>query len=238
MLATQTADHDTTGQWMSHHLAELIVAAEDDATTTVEQRLEIVDTILRVWAHRRSFPRPAPLEDFSRIFSALDRLGDETPWRFLRLFEMDAEPPNPTASGHQLAETAADLERLARETVLHLLWRAAQSATESNQEWLDVAQRIQSDVETDVTDALSRHRRSVALRRLAASTAGPPDSAEPHAVASTEQPVDEDEGSHESPFSDVSHARLLRDMARLLETIADDLTASGTDDGDPDLSGG
>ncbi|GAA1380770.1 hypothetical protein GCM10009613_05620 [Pseudonocardia kongjuensis] len=155
MLASQAADHDMVGRWMSHHLAELVVAAEGN-TTTVEQRLKIVDTILRIWALRGSLPRPAPLEDFSHVLAALDRLGDDRPWRFLRLFELSVHPPEPTESHPSLAETAAELETLTRETVLHLLWRAAQDATEHHQEWLDVADQISSTVETDVTNALRR----------------------------------------------------------------------------------
>jgi len=210
MLANQMADYDMVGRWMSHHLAELVGAAEDDATTTVEQRLEIVDTILRIWAHRGSLPRPAPLEDFSRVFVALDRLGDERSWRFLRLFEVDEESPSPTSSGPPLGEIACELERLTRETVLHLLWRAARDATDHHQDWLDVANRIQSTVETDVANALHRYRRSAAIRHAMSAADADDEAAE--------------EGADESPFSDASQARLLRDMARQLDSIADKLT--------------
>jgi hypothetical protein len=47
MLAAHFEDHDTVGQWMAHHLAEMVVAAKDDASTTVEQRQQIVETILK-----------------------------------------------------------------------------------------------------------------------------------------------------------------------------------------------
>ncbi|MGH3717426.1 MAG: hypothetical protein ACRDRI_01020 [Pseudonocardiaceae bacterium] len=79
MLAAHFEDHDTVGQWMAHHLAELVVAAQDEATTTVEQRQQIVETILKVWTHRRYYPGRAPLEEFSSVFLALDRLGDSSP---------------------------------------------------------------------------------------------------------------------------------------------------------------
>lgn len=214
MLANQMADHDMVGRWMSQHLAELVIAADDDSTTTVEQRLEIVDTILRIWAHRGSLPRPAPLEDFSCVLAGLDRLGDDSPWRFLRLFEENVHPPELTESTPSLAVTATDLERLTRETVLHLLWRTAQNATDQHQEWLRVADQIQSTVETDVTNALyshsHRHRRAAAIRR---------------AMSDADDEAEED--SAEDHFSDASQARLLRDMARRLDTIADEILRQG-----------
>lgn len=218
MLANQMADHDMVGRWMSHHLAELVSAAEHDATT-VEQRLEIVDTILRIWANRGYLPRPAPLEDFSGVLAGLDRLGHNSPWRFLGLFEMGVHPPELTDSAPSLAVTAAEMERLTRETILHLLWRAAQEATDHHQEWLRVADRIQSTVESDVTNALRRHRRNAAIRRAMSNADADADAAET--------------GPTEDHLTDASQARLLRDMARRLETIADEILARGTNAPEP-----
>ena len=116
MLAAHLENHDTTGHWVAHHLAELVVAAEDESITTVEQRLQIVQTVLKVWARRRDLPGRSPLEEFSGVLAGLDRLGDRTSWRFLRLVEMVAGLPEPSTSGLPLVETAAELERLARRT--------------------------------------------------------------------------------------------------------------------------
>ena len=131
---------------------------------------------------------------------------------------MGVHPPEPTEFASSLAETAAELESLTRETVLHLLWRAAQDATDHHQEWLEMADRIQSTVETDVTNALRGHRRSAAIRR---------------AMSNADAGDDEGGGSAESHFSDASQARLLRDMAGRLDTIADGILARGTDVQDP-----
>jgi hypothetical protein len=49
------------------------------------------------------------------VFKALDRLGDNTPWRFSRLIDTDIEIPDPSTSGLPLITTAAELERLTRE---------------------------------------------------------------------------------------------------------------------------
>ena len=120
MLAAHFDDHDIIGQWMVHHLAELIRAAQDDATATVEQRQQIIETILKVWSHRSDYPRPAPLEEFDSVLAALDRLGDDSPWRFSRLFDPATKPPEPS-TGVPLVATAAELERLTRETMLRLI---------------------------------------------------------------------------------------------------------------------
>src|SRR4051812_3334958 len=93
MLAERSADDDMLGQWMGHHLAALVAAAQDDAFTTGPQRQEIVDLILKVWSHRHTSGGRAPLEEFASVFAGLERLGDERPWRFLRpLGENDMLP--------------------------------------------------------------------------------------------------------------------------------------------------
>jgi hypothetical protein len=257
MLAAHFEDHNTVGRWMAHHLAKLVLAAQDDVTTTVEQRQQIVETILKVWTHRRYYPDRPPLEEFSSVFLALDRLGDSTPWKFSRLFNAETEMPDPSISGLPLVATAAELERLTRETLLRLIWLAAQDAKEKNQEWLQAADKIGSNVESELTATLWRLRRRVARRRLRAiednprdvteiATETPPEDAGTHGdaedaaerltegaaaddiVASgAEDPFDnendEDDGESDS-LSDINHVKCLREMADLLNKVADALT--------------
>jgi hypothetical protein len=207
MLATHLENHDTTGHWVAHHLAELVVAAEDESATTVEQRLQIVQTVLKLWTRRRDLPRRAPLEEFSGVLAGLDRLGDRTSWRFLRLAEMIAGPPDPSTSGLPLVETAAELERLARETLLHLFWLAAQDAKEVNQEWLEVANEVAPNIETQVHTRLARLRGQLAGQKQ------------------VDQPDHEDD-----PLSTANHVKRLRAMADLLNRIADNLNANDSPD--------
>jgi len=256
MLAAHLEDHNTVGQWMAHHLAELIVAAQDDATTTVEQRQQIVETILEVWTHRRYYPGRAPLEEFSSVFLALDRLGDSSPWKFSRLFNADTEMPDPSTSGLPLVATAAELERLTRETLLRLIWLAAQHAKEKNQEWLEAADKVASNVESEVTTTLRRLRRRSARRRLRVVEGDPRDvteiatetpaegadaKAEDAAECLTEgaaaddivesgvddggeDPFDNEDDDVSDPLSDINHVKRLREMADLLNKVADALT--------------
>jgi len=256
MLAAHFDDHDIVGQWMAHHLAELVQAAQGDASAAIEQRQQIIETILKVWSHRSDYPRPAPLEEFDSVVAALDRLGDDSPWRFSRLFDPAAKTPEPSTSGLPLVATAAELERLTRETLLRLIWLAAQDAKERNQDWLEVADKVASNLESDVTTALERLQRRVALRRVAAADGSAKDAtetpaedadadAEGEAEAATQgltedatanvivesgtddsaaAPFDDDEDDDTSdPLSNINHVKRLREMAGLLNKIADAL---------------
>lgn len=208
MLATHLDNYDTTGQWIAHHLAELLAAAEDEATTTVEQRLQIVEIVLKVWKRRRDIPGCPPLSEFSSVLEGLDRLGGSTSWRFARLTEMVTELPDPTTSGLPLVETAAALEQLTRETLLHLFWLAAQNAKEANQQWLRVADEVAPNIETQVHIRLARLR-----SRL------------------DKQDPDDEEDQDETPLSTANHVRRLRAMAELLNQVADSLAANEVPDG-------
>lgn len=176
MLAAHFEDYDTVGQWMAHHLAELAVAAENTSTTTVEQRKQIVEIILKVWSHRQYFPNGAPLSEFSSVFAALDRLGDDRPWKFSRIFDADTEPPDPTASGLPLVTTAAELESLTRKTLLRLIVLAAQDAEEANPEWIEAADKVATNLESEVSTSLVRLQRQAMTRRRLRPDNSPKDS--------------------------------------------------------------
>jgi hypothetical protein len=149
---------------MSHHLAQLISAAEAD-TCSPELRQEVVATILQVWAHRWYYPGRRPLDDFRSVFAALDRLDDPSPWRFFRLFDAGTPGPDPTGTGSALVETAADLERVARDALLAILWLAAQDAKKHDDGWLEAADRAFLNAESEVVNRIWQIRRSRSQRR-------------------------------------------------------------------------
>lgn len=163
MIAAAYDDTDVTRHWMSHHLAALVVAAESqDDSVTVEQHIEIVDLILKVWVSRRSSPGDAPAYEIDRVFSALDLLGDDTPWRFSRLQDLarslqmaaDAEVP--------LIVKAANLETLTRKALLILIWRAFQEAIAKNEVWLATADAIAAETEDELVSSTRRVSRMLA----------------------------------------------------------------------------
>lgn len=71
-------------RWLAHHLAELLSEADNAtgaAKTAAEQRA--VDTILKLWTHRRALPEPIdPLGGYRNAIAVLDRLMPEAdPWK-------------------------------------------------------------------------------------------------------------------------------------------------------------
>ncbi len=240
---------------MAHHLAELVLAAQNDATTTIEQRQLIVDTILRVWAHRHHYLGQAPLADFSSVLTALDRLGQDSPWKFSQPFGPDIQLPDPSASDLPLVETVTELEQLTRETLIRLIYIAARNAEENNQEWLELACKAESNLEGNTTTTLSRLYRSITRRHndernpredtegpvdgetgnaredIAEDTAAHGNTEEASQGSSKNQLVNEDLFDDEddymsNPLSDITHAQRLREMANLLNRVADTLSAS------------
>ncbi len=167
-LAARFDDHDIVRRWMAHHLVELVKLAEDGSAITVDQRREIVDLILKVWAHRRYYSGDDLLNEYPAVFVALERLGDDAPWKFLRLFDGQE---GPGAGGASLAplRTAIELAEVARDTVIGLLWLAAKDAGHSNEGLLAIADEISLTVESEVTRRLKRLRRMTSMRRRLSS---------------------------------------------------------------------
>lgn len=244
VIAAGLEDHDTTGHWMAYHLAALVQAAEDDAATTIDQRQTIISTILQIWDRRYEFVRRTPLQDFAHVFAALDRLGDETPWRYSRFPDEVAETLDPADPKLPLVSVAARLERLSRETLILLIWRAARDAADEGAGWLEIADKLEPSMESRVLAKL----RDLRLQRRAsrvASTASDEvaDESVQDAVSSSEDggvPVDRklaldsarrvdsdrfdgDQDNDESVGREQLHARKLREMARLLSDLADTL---------------
>lgn len=225
MLVAHLEPHDTLSQWMSHHLAELVTAAENPGTS-VQQRQEIVETILKIWIHRYYYPGSGPLAGFSGVLTALDRLGDERSWRFSRLpFDVGTTGPVPDAKGVTLVETACDLERLCRETLILLLWRAAHNAETEAKDWLPVADELASNLESDTSAVLRRLRMQFERRFGDADIAGHPETdSDSDADEDSTPSAAEDDPAEFDPLSSLNVSRRLRDMASILNQIADRLT--------------
>lgn len=70
-------------RWLAHHLAELMVEAENETgPTQAEAEARATDIILRLWAKRRDLPAAAdPLGGYRRAIEVLSRLRPEqNPW--------------------------------------------------------------------------------------------------------------------------------------------------------------
>jgi hypothetical protein len=163
-LAARFDNHDIVGRWMAHHLVELVTLAEHGSAITVDQRQEIVDLILKVWAHRRYYSGDDLLNEYSAILVVLERLGDDAPWKFLRLFD-GHEGPDPGGASPASLRAAIGLADVARDTVIGLLWLATKDAEHNNEGLLAVADEISLTMESAVTRRLKRLRRMTSMRR-------------------------------------------------------------------------
>ena len=77
-------DGDTLSRWLAHHLATLIREAEaaPDAAQRRAAEDRAVETILKLWDHRRELPGNAyPLNEYKNAIAALARLHPKSnPW--------------------------------------------------------------------------------------------------------------------------------------------------------------
>ena len=149
-----------------------------------------------------------------------------------------------------LVVTAIELERLTRETLIRLIWLEAERAKDENADWLEAADKLASNIESNVPTSLRRLRRRIARRDLRDVEEDPADLAVTPAETSGDaqgrgygsdrgrrsddvvdsQPAREDDDlsgeDDEDPLSDSNHVKRLREMADLLNKIADGLTGS------------
>lgn len=230
LLAAQLEDYDLTGQWVAHHLAELVAAADDKATT-VEQRIAIIDTIRRLWASRRSFPGPVPAREFDNVLAALEGLGNTSRWAYSKLSEYAEELSEPEAKDLPLVRTAAELERLNREAVLTLLSLAFHNAEETSSGWMQALEGLEAEIADDLIDTVSLIKRR--LRTFMTAQSEQNGDADPQAQDVEADLGDLDENGprddHENPASNLNHARRLREMADLLNNVADALAPPRAD---------
>src|SRR5690349_21841411 len=77
---------DTLARWLAHTLAEKISAVETvPPQERAARQAEVVDLILKLWTHRRHFPRGVrPFEDLEGLATALTLLDpkDKRPHYF------------------------------------------------------------------------------------------------------------------------------------------------------------
>lgn len=74
-------------RWLSHHLAELMLAAEAATGAQKEEaERQAVEVILQLWVHRRALPSPVdPIGGYRDAIAVLGRLMPEAdPWRRYR----------------------------------------------------------------------------------------------------------------------------------------------------------
>lgn len=135
--------NDVTAQWMSHLVAEKILAAEQAPETTRDvATAECVDLIQKLWAHRYTLPPyMRPLRELDPLLRTLNSLGvdgaDEL--RFFSRRPNSEELEGATDEERQLFEFAVGIDHAARELIRHALSAAAERSVGLVNPWLEEA---------------------------------------------------------------------------------------------------
>lgn len=211
-LVEHLEPHDHLSRWMAHHLAALIDAAGDEDATTPEQRIEIIDLILRIWSKRRDLPRPVPGEAVDKVMAALERLGDDSPFAFSR-YGHRKHVTEQDVPGGSLLEVAVDLERSVRGTIAGLIAMALAQAEEHELDWIEAAGLIGLEEEVDGNLAIDRVR--TRLRELSPL--------EPDGNVAGSEPSWRHRGWSGGQASE------LRDLAEVMNAVADSLESRMAD---------
>lgn len=139
---------DTLGRWMAHYIAELMQAAE---TTEPETRPELMDkccsAILDLWQHRRVLPDgKRPFENIEPILRALENLD---PKRGVARYFRSARPQkmeiDDGSEAEKWLELVDHLDYSASLVIQHCLAKAAESALDKSQEWVQLAAEAGSE---------------------------------------------------------------------------------------------
>ena len=143
IVAGLEGSNDVTAQWMSHLVAEKILAAEQAPETTRDAATaQCVDVILKLWAHRYTLPPyMRPLRELDPLLRTLNSLGVDGADK-LRFFTRrpDSEDlEGATDEEKQLFEFAVGIDHAARELIRHALGAAAERSVGLVNPWLEEA---------------------------------------------------------------------------------------------------
>lgn len=128
---------DTLGRWLSHHLASQIEEARQDP----EKESECVDLILKLWAHRASYPNgQRPLESFDELIETLHKLRSDSPYYLLSYGQADEG-----AEGNHWAKCAVAVDKVARRLISFCLNQAVMEDGLPEDPWLNLAEHLAPD---------------------------------------------------------------------------------------------
>lgn len=121
---------DTTGRWMAHHLAEMILCAEKaNGISKAVAEQDCCDLILKIWRHKSALPS-RPLESFTPILETLERLSSDNQRWYL--------PPSLEAKGEAgvWLEYASKFDSLVPAVLRHCIAEAVSAASSKEKKWL------------------------------------------------------------------------------------------------------
>lgn len=142
------AGDDLLGGWMAHHLAELITAAETASTETrAATDAACAAAILEVWRHRNTLPSHLrPLGELEPILATLAALSvDPASFRYHPETLRTAALAKAEGAAKQWLEIATGLDYSARVLIGVALCAAAAGASDSAEDWVDLARQAGGD---------------------------------------------------------------------------------------------
>lgn len=128
---------DTLGRWLSHHLASRLEEAKENP----EKESECVDLILRLWAHRASYPAGRrPLSNYDELIATLNKLREQSPY-YLPSYDQTDE----NKKGNEWAKLAVAVDKAARRLIGFSLKQAVRESQLPEDPWLSLAKDIAPD---------------------------------------------------------------------------------------------
>jgi hypothetical protein len=147
-------NRDTLSHWMAHHIADLIQRLEAQGTgDRFELEAECRRAILELWAHRNSFRSSSrPFAKLDRLLNTLEALDPDSASYFyigelgarVNIVDLLEEP------ARQWLDLARSLDRGARTLLGYCISRAAAETKDESASWLELAQKVESTLDTDI----------------------------------------------------------------------------------------
>jgi len=176
-------NRDTLSHWMAHHIADLIQRLEAQGTgDRLELEAECRRAILELWAHRNSFRSSSrPFAKLDRLLYTLEALDpDSASYFYIRELGARVEKVDSLEeAARQWLDLARSLDRGARTLIGYCISRAAAETKDESADWVELAQKVESTLDTDIKlvriviqnaaalrDIVSRDERSVLMEML------------------------------------------------------------------------
>lgn len=141
---------DTLGRWMSHYIAELILAAENASPEDRSDKMSrCASAILELWKHHDSLPYGRrPFESIESILLILDSLGlgDET-IRYFRPIGEKLDKMVVNAESKEWLNVALGADYTARILIRCCLAQAAMNTIDQSKEWKKLADQAEAEDE-------------------------------------------------------------------------------------------
>ena len=137
---------DTLSRWMSHHISELMLAAEnaDDASRPAALR-ECRTAILDLWKHRTR-----PFEGLEPLLRTLEELASDSHRpRYFRAIRESGDQGEPSESQKWL-RIASSIDEIARTLTLYSIGRAAEKEVDKANEWVRLATEAAAELDWEL----------------------------------------------------------------------------------------